>query len=65
MTTQKIKKQINMAKIHNARTKRAKRNLIANEKLMSGFGGTCTQTEKNMMEDLHPGVFECLNKKTS
>jgi len=63
MTMQEIKKQINMAKIHSSCTKKAKKNIVTNEKLMAGFGGTYTQAEINMLEDLHPGVFKCLNEK--
>lgn len=61
--TQEIREQINMSKIHRARTERAKKNIVANEKLTAGFGGTYTQAEKNMLDDLHPGVSECLNDK--
>lgn len=61
INTKEIKKQINMAKIHKARTVRAQKNIVENEKLMTGFGGTYTHAEKNMLEDIHPGVFRCLN----
>lgn len=54
MTTQEIKKQINMQKIHNARTKRAKENLNENEKLHANYGGVYTQAESNLLCDLHP-----------
>ena len=54
MTTEKIRKQINMQKIHNARTKRAKENLNGNEKLRAHYGGMYTQEEINLLCDLHP-----------
>lgn len=54
MTTREIKRQINMQKIHNARTKRAKNNLAEGEKLFARYGGMYTQAEINLHEDLHP-----------
>lgn len=54
MTRGKIDRKINMQKIHNARTKRAKKNLNENEKLQAHYGGLYTQSESNLLCDLHP-----------
>ena len=52
MTTTEINKQINLQKMHNARTKRATNNLGNNEKLMARYGGKYTQAEINLLNDL-------------
>ena len=54
MTTQEIKKQINMQKMHNARTKRAFKNIDNDEKLLARYGGMYTQAEINLHFDLYP-----------
>lgn len=54
MTTQEIRKQISMQKMHNARTKRAKKNLAEDEKIMARYGGMYTMAEINLLHDLHP-----------
>ena len=54
MTTQEIRKQINMQKMHNARTKRAFKNIDNDEKLLARYGGMYTQAEINLHFDLYP-----------
>lgn len=56
MTTQAIKKQINLQKMHNARTKRAFNNIRIREQLYAQYGGKYTQAELNITHDLHPGL---------
>lgn len=56
MTTQEIKKQINMQKIHDARTKRAFKNIKDNDKLYAQYGGFHTNAELNLIHDLYPGL---------
>ena len=62
MTTQEIKKQINMQKMHNARTKRAFKNIDDNEKLFTRYGGVYTQAEINLLHDLHPCLRDMANR---
>ena len=54
MTTPEIKEQINMQKMHNARTKRAFKNINDEEKLFARYGGVYTQAEINLHFDLYP-----------
>ena len=54
MTTQEIKRQISMQKMHNARTKRATNNLGNNENILARYGNMYTQSEINLLHDLHP-----------
>lgn len=56
MTTREIKKQINMQKMHNARTKRAFSNIVESEKLHAQYGGLYTEQELQVIHDLHPGL---------
>lgn len=62
MTTPEIKKQINMQKMHNARTKRAFKNIDDNEKLFARYGGMYTQAEINLLHDLHPCLRDMANR---
>lgn len=62
MTTQEIRTQINLQKIHDARTKRAMNNLDDSEKTLAKYGGMYTQTEIKLLHDLHPYLREMANK---
>lgn len=56
MTTQEIDRQISMQKMHNARTKRAFKNIKENDKLYAQYGGMYTTQELNIIHDIHPGL---------
>lgn len=43
-----------MQKIHDARTKRAWKNLIDREVLFGRYGGSYTHAELNLLRDLYP-----------
>lgn len=62
MTTQEIKRQISMQKIHNARTKRAMNNINDSEKTLAKYGGIYTQAEINLLHDLHPYLRDMANR---
>ena len=62
MTTTEINKQINLQKIHNARTKRATNNLNNNEKILSRYGDMYTLAEINLLHDLHPYLRDMANR---
>ena len=62
MTTQEIKTQINMQKIHDARTKRAINNIDNNGKLLARYGGMYPQAEINLLHDLHPYLRDMANR---
>lgn len=56
MTTEQINRQINLQKMHNARTKRAFKNIKASDKLFAQYGGMYTRQELNIIHDIHPGL---------
>ena len=56
MTNQKIDRQISLQKMHDARTKRAFKNIKDNDKLYAQYGGMYTYKELQTMHDLHPGL---------
>ena len=62
MTTQETKRQISMQKIHNARTKRAINNLGNNEKILARYGDMYTQSEIDLLYDLHPYLRDMANR---
>ena len=62
MTTQEIKRQISMQKIHNVRTKRATNNLGNNEKILARYGDMYTRAEINLLHDLHPYLRDMANR---
>lgn len=62
MTTQEIKRQISMQKIHNARTKRATNNLGNNVKLLARYGDMYTLAEINLIYDLHQYLRDMANR---
>lgn len=63
MTTEQIDRQINLQKIHNARTKRAFKNIKENDKLHKQYGGMYTTQELNLIHDLHPGLQAAYDDK--
>jgi len=64
MATEQINRQISLQKMHNARTKRAAKNIIANDKLYAQYGGMYTQTELNIISDLYPGLKAAYDNKS-
>ena len=56
MTKEQIDRQISLQKMHNARTKRAFKNIRANDKLYAQYGGTYTDQELQTIHDLYPGL---------
>lgn len=62
MTTVGIKKQINLQKMHNARTKRAMNNINDSEKTLAKYGGIYTHAEIKLLHDLHPYLRDMANR---
>ena len=56
MTKEQIDRQINLQKMHNARTKRATKNIVEYDRLYKAYGGMYTQKELNIISDLYPGL---------
>ena len=63
MTKEQIDRQINLQKMHNARTKRAFNNIRAREKLHAQYGGMYTEKELQTIYDLYPGLKAAYDNK--
>lgn len=63
MTTREIKKQINIQKMHNSRTKQAFSNIVESEKLHAQYGSMYTEQELQVIHDLHPGLKAAYNNR--
>lgn len=63
MTRPEIDRQINMEKIHDERTARAKNNIREMFSTGQRFGVLGTEKNKQNLEDMHPGVYKVFTEQ--